>query len=137
MCYNSSLRFHFMKELARAYIEEKVRIYSYDEELDSDSINMVYSRLPRKSHAEHAKDFSQQGEYRWTATFLNLDTTLSPGAKGETLAKAFDRLAEKNENYARDYSKLPDYAESYQSLAQYSKKIAQNLTRAAKRAQNS
>lgn len=122
-----------MEKLARSYIEKRIQKTRNNH---ADRITEILSEGSGKSQAEHAREEAQQGTPSTTASFLNRDTTLSVSQKGEILAKAYTRDAE----YAVwhvEYFQSPTSKEEYQREAQQSKRIAQGLTRAAQRAQNS
>jgi hypothetical protein len=122
-----------MEKLARSYIETRIQKTRSNA---VDSITEILSEGSGKSQAEHAREEAQKGFPTCTASYLYRDTTLSVSQKGEILAEAYTKNAQRSEDLAR-YTGLDERAAKYRREAQQSKRIAQGLTRAAQRSQNS
>src|SRR5687767_9196740 len=87
------------------------------------------------SNADLAKREAQEGFASTTASHLSLDNTLSISQKGEILAEAYTQTAERKLHMAES-SPTPSLKEAYLSESKRSEKIAQGLTRAAKKSRD-
>src|SRR5687768_3491274 len=98
-----------MKELAIAYINGRIRQNLSSESFSSASIDQ---QMFGKSHADIAKDTAQQGDTILTATHLFQDDTLLTSQKGEILAEAYTKQAERNVRIAESVT-TPLLIETY------------------------
>jgi hypothetical protein len=89
-----------------------------------------------KSNADLARQEAPRSSTITTASHLNRDNTLSISEKGEILAVAYTKKAESEFSLAEDLN-TPELTEAYQREAQQAAKIAQGLSRAARKLQNS
>lgn len=122
-----------VEKLARSYIEKRVQQARTN---NADSITEILSEGSGKSQAKHARDHAQYGFPESTASYLNRDTTLSVSQKGEILAEAYTRSAERSAELVTIFASA-SLQEIHQREAQELKRIAQGLTRAARRSRNS
>jgi len=86
--------------------------------------------------AEFARDEAVLGFTDYTASYLNRDTELSDSEKGSILAEAYDNHAELIVDQTEPSKANEMLVADRQRIARRSKRIAQGLTRAAKRVQN-
>jgi hypothetical protein len=120
-----------MEKLKRFYIKERIKT---TRTTDSD---IMTSRLshPGKSHAELARCEARQGFPETTASYLNKDTSLSDYQRGEILAEAYNRHAERKAYLAEHFKASEILVAVYRRDERRFKRIAQGLIRAARRVQ--
>jgi hypothetical protein len=122
-----------MKESAVSYIDKRIQQTRVPA---SDYGATTQKEISGMSNADLARREAQEGFASTTASHLSLDNTLSISQKGEILAEAYAQTAERKLHMAES-SPTPSLKEAYLSESKRSEKIAQGLTRAAERSQNS
>jgi hypothetical protein len=122
-----------MLEIARSYIEKRMKQAQTSGSSYLDGIRVDFTG---KSREELARYEAQKGDKARTASHLRRDYTLSDSQKGEILAEAYAKSAEKLAVLANHYNS-PSLKERFKREAQKSEKIAQGLMRAAQRTRDS
>jgi hypothetical protein len=122
-----------MKEIAKSYIEKRIKEIQYG--IISDYADNQ-AEVTGMARAELAREEAQKGNPAITATHLLRDATLPISQKGEILAEAYAKSAEKQALLGQRYY-IPAYQRGYLREARLNEKIAQGLRRAAQRSRDS